>query len=236
MQIIIDNERLLIAYSAGTSERAIVSFSGIGAFREGGGLPREEFVQTLSGDDDHRYFVVDKVRSWYNSTSDEIIDVLGSELLEHTSCITLGNSMGGFGAVYFASQLPGCKAAIAFGPQYSVNPDIAPRERRWLEWRAAIDQWKVPHAFKAAKTEMKFYLFFGDASDRYQAKLYLSNPMPNMAVIVVTGQKHNTASFLRDHAMLVPIIQAVWQDMDVGALRQLLDKAGIETLDPLARG
>ncbi len=236
MQIFIDNDRLLIAYRAGTSERAIISFSGIGAFRDGGGLPREEFVQTLSGDDDHQYFVIDKIRSWYNSTSEEIVDVLGRELLNHSSCITLGNSMGGFGAVYFASQLPGCKAALAFGPQFSVNPDIAPRERRWLDWRAAIDQWKVPHAFTAANTGMRFYLFFGDASDRYQAKLYRSNPMPKMAMIVVAGQKHNTASYLRDQAMLVPVIHAVWHGMDVEPLRMLLHKAGIETLDSNSQG
>ena len=65
------------------------------------------------------YFVKDKVRHWYAESADRIAEVLNRSLrarnIESVACI--GNSMGGFGAIYFASRLFNCRNAVAFVPQ-----------------------------------------------------------------------------------------------------------------------
>lgn len=58
--------------------------------------------------------------------------------------MTYGSSMGGYAAVRFADAV-GATAALAFSPQYSLDPAKASHETRWqedarrIEWREDID-------------------------------------------------------------------------------------------------
>lgn len=224
-----DNDSYLIAHRPGATGRAIISFSGIGAFRQSGGLPHPEFVKMLSDNDDHQYFVVDKLRSWYNATGEAIREALNKRLPQHDSCLTLGNSMGGFGAVYFASRLANCKAAVAFGPQFSVHPEFAPAERRWMRWRLRIESWTAPHALIDADPSVPFYLFFGDATDKHQLRLFRRHALPRMSIFVLPGQAHHTARHLLGLGLLMPVIEAAFRGDEAEALRSMLNERGIPT-------
>ena len=227
--ILADNQRLLITHKPGRSGKAIISFAGVGLKSDG--VPQEEFVKSLSGNEDHdQYFVVDKERTWYNATAPEIIDTLRPRLLEHEGAVTLGNSMGGFGAVYFASHLPRCKAALAFVPQYSLNAQITPTETRWRAWRDQITEWKIMHALVNASPQIPMYIFFGEATDSCHLELYQQNLTPKMAIYVLAGQGHRTASYLRDQEMLLPILDAAWSGIEGEDLRRLLNERGIKTV------
>lgn len=58
--------------------------------------------------------------------------------------MTYGSSMGGYAAIRFADAA-GANAVLAISPQYSINPEKAPFERRWLQdsrrirWLSEID-------------------------------------------------------------------------------------------------
>jgi hypothetical protein len=227
MQVLYDNDRLSISYNEGrqSSGQAVVSFSGIGLGL--GGLPREEFAKTLSDQETDSFFVVDKIRSWYNVTATEIQEVLADRTSRYSACLTLGNSMGGFGAIYFASRMPNCKAAVAFGPQYSICPQVAPRERRWSQFRNQIREWTVPHALVDASPGPKLYAFFGGLSDRYQARLYLQNAAPNLNVVIIPKCKHNTAGFLRGEGCLTPILDAAWKQAGIEEMLEILARGGV---------
>src|ERR1700720_974617 len=131
MRVLYKDDNIEITHQPGNNSVAIISFSGIGMGL--GGIQIEEFRKSLVGTSKNIYFVKDKTRHWYNSSFDEICCVLNENLscrgVDHA--ITLGNSMGGFGAIIFAGKLRGCRSAIAFSAQSAVDPAIVPWEQRY---------------------------------------------------------------------------------------------------------
>lgn len=209
MNVIYDSPRVAISHRSGQTGRAVISFAGIGLGL--GGLPQEEFARTLSDNQHDHFFVIDKLRSWYNSTASEIIDELSPRIEEFDSVYTLGNSMGGFGAIYFGRQLPKCSAAIAFGAQYSVNPEIVPNERRWKEWRDRIMEWKIPHALSGRDTPLRAHLFYGQPSrDSIHADLYLGNRPPGMSLYMIAGAKHHSAGLMKERGCLTGVLDLIF--------------------------
>jgi len=201
MATILDNGRLTITHHPGQAGRAIVSFAGVGFGSDG--VQKEEFAKTMSGLAHAQYFVIDRTRTWYNETHEEIVDVLAPLLAGHNSITSLGNSMGGFGAIYFASRLPNCSSAIAFAPQFSVMPQIAPFETRWESYRRAIRRWPVPHALHGVRSDLRILVFVGSSGlDRMQAQLMCEHAPPRMTIWALAGQRHRLASYLRDRGAL----------------------------------
>ena len=92
-----------------------------------------------------------------------IVKLLNHEIQRRGSkhVFTLGNSMGGSGAIIFASALDNCKRAISFCPQSSVHPDIAAFEDRWTDYRRAIVDWTVPDAIERMRPTREYIVFFG---------------------------------------------------------------------------
>jgi pimeloyl-ACP methyl ester carboxylesterase len=220
---IVDDAVLRIAAAQGNTDVAIVSFSGIE--HEFGGVPREEFVDTLAGNRHAHFFVVDKQRSWYNATAPAILSTLGPRLRDFHKVVTIGNSMGGFGAIYFASRLPNCQTAIAFVPQFSVDPEIVPGETRWKEHRARLSAWPVRHAMVEANGEAAFNIFFGgsDSHDQAHLALFKSHATLGMSIFSLPDADHGVAKYLRQRNLLRPLLDAViLRDAGVIGIRSLL--------------
>src|ERR1700742_3619721 len=120
LQTLIDTPALKITSGGPSRGRAVVSFTGIG--HELGTIQKEEFVKSVHNlaEENAAFYVIDKNRSWYNGTLNEIPNVLQPKLPPFDEVICLGNSMGGFGAIYFAPLFPACRKAIAFCPQFSL--------------------------------------------------------------------------------------------------------------------
>lgn len=209
METIYESPRILISRLAGDSGSAVVSFAGVGLALDG--LPHEEFVKTLSGSRHDQVFVIDKSRSWYNNTASEILEELSSRIEEFPRVYTLGNSMGAFGAIYFGRHLPRCKTAIAFGPQYSVHPQIVPNETRWQNWRNGIKDWTIPHALSGEGHTLRSHIFYGDAGrDLDHVRLFLDNRPTDMTLYVVEDAGHNTASFLKSRGCLTTVLDMIF--------------------------
>lgn len=230
MDIIYDSPQVMISHRPGNTGSAVLSFAGVGLGSDG--LPQEEFVKTLSGNQHDQFFIIDKLRSWYNATDTEITDQLLARLQGFQRVYTLGNSMGGFGALYFGRKLPNCRAAIAFGPQYSVHPEIVPGERRWRHWRSRIKEWTVPHALTGDGTLPRSYVFFGRIGrDRGHARLFLDNRPSGMALFLMRGTAHHTASFMKERGCLNAVLDAICvQEASAPAVAELLARHDIKVL------
>jgi len=205
---IIDDSALRITATPGDTDTAIISFSGIE--HELGGVPREEFVNTLAGTSHSEFFVVDKERSWYNATAPTIVSTLAPRLRDFRKVIAIGNSMGGFGAVYFASRLPNCRTAIAFVPQFSIDPTIVPGETRWQRHRLWLSAFPVRHALLDANGEVDFHIFFGgnDGRDQTHLALFKSHATRRTNIFSLPHAAHGVAKYLRQQRLLRPVLDA----------------------------
>lgn len=106
-----------------------------------GGIGAEEFVGTTVKDEFSALFVSDLRRSWFNGFAPEkLVDLVGDRA-SGRRIVTIGNSMGGYGAIW-ATRYFDAATAIAFAPQYSVHPAVVPDEHRWAEYRKQIDRWR----------------------------------------------------------------------------------------------
>ncbi|HEX4341742.1 MAG TPA: hypothetical protein VH255_00025, partial [Verrucomicrobiae bacterium] len=165
------------------------------------------------------FYVIDKNRSWYNATHHSIQSAMVPALTPFQEVITLGNSMGGFGAIYFAPLFPACRASIAFSPHFSIAPGIGPRrDRRSRKFRDRIKSWPVSHALQHARDTICYFLFYGskDMRDRRHAELFLnpsrkvSRKRPrNMHIFSVDGCGHEIAAFLKSRHCLRPLLDGI---------------------------
>jgi pimeloyl-ACP methyl ester carboxylesterase len=206
MPQLVDNDRLRIAFTPGTTGTLVVSFTGVGLGM--GGIQREEFGRSLGSGDHAVAYVIDKTRSWYNQTSEEIVGVLSPVCRDFANVVTLGNSMGGFGALYFSGILPNIRHAIAFTPQYSVSPDSP--ETRWQEWRAAVTDWRIPHALVTLSDAAPCLVVFGtgDPGDVWHRRKISTHFAPPHELITIPNGGHNPAAHLSAKGLLAPFIQA----------------------------
>jgi hypothetical protein len=219
-----ESAQIAITHHSGTSGCAIVSFTGIGL---GVGVPTEEFARTLASNSHDHFFVIDKNRSWYNACAHEIIDHISPMLENFRSVFTLGNSMGGFGAVYFSSRLPNCEAAIAFSPQFSIHPRLV-KEKRWKRYRNNIARIEIGHAMVAANPERKMYVFIGTKGpDGRHARRFARHATPAMRLFQATNLKHHFVQILRDKGTLIPILDAIFSNRE-NELPALLSDSGVQ--------
>lgn len=210
MDFLLDDERCRIVHEPGNNGMAVVSFAGVGFAL--GGIQVEEFRRSLDGSDFDIYFVIDKQRQWYNGSYDIIVEVINSSLRArsiHTT-FTLGNSMGGFGAVLFAGVLCQCRRAVAFSPQSSVHRDRAPFEDRWQEWTSSVADWCVPDAVDHMRDGVDYAFFFGSTEPRdlAHAKRFAAAPGRKF-ICVVEESAHGVAAYLKRRGALVPLLNSV---------------------------
>ena len=200
MNVVVDNERLRISYERGEGDVLVIAFAGVGLAL--GGIQTEEFRNSVKqlhqqGQCSVAY-VLDKRRSWYNDgVGSEIADALNltARQVEASKVVTLGNSMGGTGALIFAGILANCSQAIAFCPQSSVNPDVAPFETRWGEWRKSIEKWDFPDATATLEQGVKYDIFYGedDPLDLQHARRFSTLDRPNINLHMLSKCGHDVA-------------------------------------------
>ena len=211
MQILHESDEIEISYEPGISGTAIVSFSGIGLRM--GGIQIAEFRKSLAGMSNHLYFVKDKTRHWYNSSFDEITKLLNEDFEQRgvKNVLTLGNSMGGFGAIIFAGRLSGCRSAIAFAAQSSVDPSIVPWEQRYTKYTDTVSHWAGLDASKLLAPDVNYTLIYGDKSgiDIRHATRMAETDCPGMSMYLIVGAAHAVAGFLKRNRVLRLLIQVL---------------------------
>ena len=210
MSLIFENDDLKITGEFGDSGITIVSFAGISF----GLLEAGEFRHSLSETNNDIYHVFDKKRLWYNGPHERLIpDVLNREIERRNSKIafTLGNSMGGAGAIIFAADIKYCKRAISFCPQSSVYPKIVDFENRWSDYRRAITDWTVPDVIERMRPTREYIMFFGadDVRDLSHASRFRKMPLDSVNIFTIPGCGHNVAAYLKKAGMLAKIVSSL---------------------------
>jgi pimeloyl-ACP methyl ester carboxylesterase len=208
MDVLFEDDLLKVTFEPGSSGLAVISFTGISF----GSIGVGEFKSTLtrSGLDNDIYYVFDKQRKWYNGPHAEtLVTVLNDAIASrgNEAVFTLGNSMGGTGALAFAGEIERCVRAVSFCAQTSINPGIAPFEVRWADYRRGIDQWTMPDALPRVSRDREYYVFYGadNALDMQHAARVVALNGSNIHVFVVPECGHDVARKLKKLGFLRPV-------------------------------
>ncbi|WP_323718695.1 alpha/beta fold hydrolase [Paracoccus aminovorans] len=216
IQTIYEDDLLKVSFSSGTSDKAVVSFSGIGL--KIGGMQQEEFRASIPGDF-NIYFCIEKSRSWFNDSFTKLVELLGAEITQRgfTQVTTLGNSMGGFGALLFARYLPNCRRSLAFVPQTSIRSNIAGFEKRYLHFAERVLNWAVPDVIDHLEEGVEYNVLVGDTciQDNAHVGRLMDAGIDSLKVFTFPGCGHDLARDLKQAGLsLGKIIQTAIEDIN----------------------
>jgi hypothetical protein len=233
MNVIFENARLRVSFEAGSSDSDEVVLAFTGGRHALAGIDKDDFVKTNRASPIIRdaYYINDLRRSWYNGIRQDVVDVL-SPRIEGRRVISLGNSLGGFGALMFSGLFETCDTAIVFAPQYSVRPELAPFETRWEEFSMHIDGFENDTCFLPGVdyARCRKYIFCGanDSSDLMHAEHIIRVAKGDTNVFAVDGCGHDVSFKLKEHGLLGGLIEAAIDSSDGAArIRYLLDTNGV---------
>ncbi len=222
------DERFRMALFQGSSDRLVLSCSGVGTER--GKMPPFELMNAASGDGAHSVlFISDATRSWLSAPGlrEEIfeqVETLISQLRPKT-LISMGNSMGGFMALNLSRVFP-IDITIAFTPQFSVDKTIVPEENRWRHFRDKIDHFTVPMVENLPQETGHHYVFHG-GEQREHIHWSRFPTQENLRHYIFPELDHNIARSLKEQDLLEPLIEACAANQP-RQVRDLTKRAGGE--------
>lgn len=220
MVVVLEDEHLRVTQLGDSSQPyLVICFTGIQ--QRMGGVGAEEFVGTSQMPGFSALFVSDLKRSWYNDFDPEHLLGAIRPYTEGKKIVTVGNSMGGFGAIWMSGLLP-VETVVAFAPQFSVKPDLVPGETRWQEYRSAIADWRVPSLAGSFVPGTRYFTINGDADEMHYRQFPAGE---NMRHYLLPGCGHAPAKLLKDRGILGDVFRLCAKGADpASAIRA----AGIE--------
>ena len=197
---------LYLSYLPGRSDRLVISFSGVGLDEEA--VPEVEAAR-LSGwqGENHVLFVSDASRSWMNhpgllEKTIAAVEKLTAEI-QPARIVGIGNSMGGSAALIYAAHAR-LDAVLAIVPQYSVNPEVMPRDQRWTRFSDKIAQWPHPVVPDLSGRDTQVIMLHGSVSpEMMHAKRFAQSP--NVHHYIFKDFAHGMAFRLKRKGQLEPI-------------------------------
>lgn len=213
MELVHEDDAVRIERLPGEGRRVVAAFSGIG--HGFGGMQRAEFVGTASqGGRNTVLFLTDRRRSWYTAPGvvARMADAVGAELARAglPACHTIGNSMGGYGAIRLARDMP-VAVALAFSPQATMDRRLID-EPRWDEYRPAIVMADHLPLGDCLVPQTRFWAVFGAASRREVAHRNLLPDVPQLTCLMLPGGGHNIVQLLKEADLLAPLVDAMMDD------------------------
>ena len=179
-------------------------------------IQSKEFLK--SAETSSTVFVVDKKRSWGNNLDFEFIKKIIEKYLEGKAIYTLGNSMGGFLAI-LATKYFSVKTCIAFVPQFSVNQEIIPNEKRFRQFTQNIKVWNYRSLEKCFNQKTRYYLFFGADNGIEDEQRLMFPSGKNIIKITFLSRSfiHNVAQRLKEDGNLYTFIGNCMKQKDLTA-------------------
>lgn len=148
--------------------------------------------------------ILSRDNNWYQHPE---IEALTKQIAARTSSyrrvLAYGSSMGGYGSLRLG-RVCGANVALALSPQYSIDPNVVPFERRWLADAARIAAFpfeKDSRAFLPAETYIAFDPF---DSDRRHVALYAEEG--SIIPIRAPFAGHPVTGFLAESGLLQPLV------------------------------
>lgn len=211
----------------GTSRRLVLCFSGIG--RDPGTSPGYEFATTASSDGrDHVLFIADPGRTWLNGPGliEDIVELASDHYarIGAEEIVTLGHSMGGFAAIAVSAWLP-VHVAIGFSPQYSVHPEVAGDDPRWMEYRAAISDFALRDLGDSFNEKTSYFVFHGE-HPREAVQREKFPRRPNLNHYYFRKVVHEVPQVLKAGGVLHEVVQEAFADHP-RRVRVAMEDAGV---------
>lgn len=182
----------------------LISFTGIGHSMGGMNLQRTEFFGAgkMFG---NVVFVTDKTRSWGNRLRFKAITRVVSRVSGgNVHCI--GNSMGGFLAVV-ATNYMRIKTCTSIAPQFSVNPEIVPEEKRWKNYTKNLTEYQYKSLSDQFNDETRYTLLTASSGpDLAQTRLFPT--APNIHHLSALNGDHNIAASMKESGLLNEVLRA----------------------------
>ncbi len=192
-------------------ERLVIAFTGISHAL--GAIPFD-FHRSMGTLECAALFVRDLERRWYQYDEASIARLVQQirsaiELSGARRITFLGNSMGGYGALYFGSLL-NADAIIAFVPQTAIDPRVtqALGDDRWSNEQSAIPAYPFGDLARVAPAKGRVAIYHG-ADHRLDTAhaVHLASSWP-LERIAVPDCGHDVAGKLKARGELLSLIAA----------------------------
>ncbi|UWQ79735.1 hypothetical protein K3725_01635 [Leisingera sp. S132] len=183
----------------------LLSFPGIGQAVELIDVQQPEFAGS-GRNCSNVIFCYDKTRSWGNRLDWDALTRTVLEAAGGCTLFSIGNSMGGYLAIVASAFLP-IERSIAFVPQFSVDPEAAPGDRRWRVYSKSIKSFPMKPAGHYFVPETEYFIFSsGTGMDGQHAQLFPKGG--NIHHWLFPGAVHSLAADLKERGDLDSCIQA----------------------------
>lgn len=201
--VVFENDVLRVT-AMGDPEAPGVFLCFTGTLMAMGGIDAEEFVGSTRLPGFSALFVSDLARSWYQAFEPGMLESAVAARIAGKRLVTLGNSMGGYGAIWASGFLP-VETAIAFAPQFSMHPTVMPGEKRWRNFRSKIGKWRHRDLGSSFRDTTRYVTINGDApADEQHWSRFPAGP--NMEHLFVPGTGHYPAAKLKEAGVLAETI------------------------------
>jgi pimeloyl-ACP methyl ester carboxylesterase len=209
----VTQDDLIIHAHRGVSDRLVLCFTGIGA--DADKVPGIEFARTATaGGRDNVLFIIDPNRTWLNGPDliEQIVEYasLFAREVNAAEIVTLGHSMGGYSALLIAKFLP-VKSAVGLAPQYSVHPDVAGDDARWMQYRDAIQTHTIRDLGNYLTAETTYHVFHGShGRERPQRDRFPK--FPTLYHMIMPQTVHNVPQRMKRFGIMDQIVQLCFEN------------------------
>lgn len=220
MTVLFQSENVLVrAVLCDDRSRWVITFDN---YSIGHGFDREGFAEGYLKDQGvSAIHVMGRREDWYQySEMPAALEAVREAIKDAERSITYGSSMGGYAALRFADPV-GAKAALALSPQYSINPRLAPFEKRWLQDAERIS-WKPDGEPPLPQNARAIIVFDPASQDRLHVDLIASEVAISAIPIRYSG--HPSASMLAELHILSPLLKDVLSGQDDPAVYRRLSR------------
>lgn len=210
IQTIYRDEALALRWLPGSSSRLVVVFTGLKL--SVGGESLDEFAGSVTeGGTNKVLFVTDRRATWYAAPGlwsrivEMVEDVCDAERVDEV--LSLGNSMGGYGALLLARDLE-VRRAVAFAPQVTMDKHLLD-DVRWPDVATVWGPLPVPCIGDTiAGTKTEYLAHAGSNAPQDVAHLDRLPDHPRLYRRVWPRGRHNLARSLKDAGLLKDVISA----------------------------
>jgi predicted esterase YcpF (UPF0227 family) len=219
---------LAVRYVAGTGEKLVISFRGLGSQRGGGGRTEEFWGSIRQDGRNHLLFIADVAQSWYNTRGmiqrirDHVSEVIARVKPRQISAI--GNSMGGYGAIVFSRFFP-FDQVLSICPQATLNQNIVP-DRRWARYARAVRAMRAPHVRDCVNPTTRYTVLLG-ARGLERIQTVQMPTQDNVRVFQMQGYYHAVAEGLKEQGLLRPMVHSFLNAEAFGLERQITAAGGV---------
>lgn len=211
IETLLEDEELRVRWLPGSTRSMVAVFTGRQhAF---GAQAVDEFVTSAYAKGKNCVlFISDLKQSWYSRPGlwarivEIVRTVVASENIEQVK--TLGNSMGGYGALLLPRDVP-VRRALAFCPQLSMDADVI-AEDRWPASRAKFGVLPSRNiGMEMIQTGAHYYVVAGGGAPKDIAQLDLMPSHRRINRWVLPKGGHNIAERLKTAGLLPNLVAAM---------------------------